>query len=77
MEVKMKDIIFILLILMTLGILLYVLKQINLLKSIPKEEKKPKLSKEQQKKQEELRKHFENLMGYDYDEALRGDKKAD
>lgn len=46
----------------------------------PKEEKKvekPKLSKEQKKKQEELRKHFENLMGYDYDEALRGDKKAD
>lgn len=42
-----------------------------------KKEKKPKLNKEQQKKQEELRKHFENLMGYDYDEALRGDKKAD
>lgn len=42
-----------------------------------KKVEKPKLSKEQKKKQEELRKHFENLMGYDYDEALRGDNKAD
>ncbi len=36
-----------------------------------------KLTDEQRKKQEELRKNFENLMGYGYDQALRGDNKAD
>ena len=45
-------------------------------KEIEKKVEKPKLTKEQKKKQEELRKNFENLMGYGYDEALRGDDKA-
>lgn len=67
----MKDIIFILLILINLGILLYVLMQINLLKCIPKEEKKPKLTKEEREKQEKIKKHFENLMNYDYEQALK------
>lgn len=56
--------------------------QFALLKSIkkepPKEEpivkekpKTAKITKEQKEKQEELRKSFENLMNYDYNEALK------
>ena len=45
-------------------------------KEVKPEKKVEKLTKEQKKKQEELRKNFENLMGYGYDEALRGDDKA-
>lgn len=40
----------------------------------PKTEEKPhkdKLNEEQKKKQEELRKSFENLMGYGYEDALK------
>lgn len=37
-----------------------------------------KLTDEQKKKQEELRKNFENLMGFDYEQALkRSDVKGD
>lgn len=44
------------------------------LKYSPKTEEKPhedKLNEEQKKKQEELRKNFENLMGYGYEDALK------
>ncbi len=42
----------------------------------PKTDKAPKvlpkvLNDKEKKKQEELRKNFENLMGYGYDDALR------
>ena len=32
---------------------------------------KPKLTKEEKKRQEELRKNFENLMNYGYEDALK------
>lgn len=35
------------------------------------ETKKTELTEEQKKKQEELRKSFENLMGYGYEDALK------
>ena len=39
---------------------------------LPEEpEKKVEVKSEEQKKQEELRKNFENLMGYGYEEALK------
>ena len=33
--------------------------------------KKAELTEEQKKKQEKLREHFENLMGFDYEKALK------
>lgn len=36
--------------------------------------KKAELTEEQKKKQEKLREHFENLMGYGYEEALKSSK---
>ena len=36
--------------------------------------KKVELSEEEKKKQEKLRKNFDELMNYDYQTALRGDK---
>jgi uncharacterized membrane-anchored protein YhcB (DUF1043 family) len=36
--------------------------------------KKVELSKEEKDKQEQLRKNFDELMNYDYQTALRGDK---
>ena len=36
--------------------------------------KKVELSKEEKDKQEKLRKNFDELMSYDYQTALRGDK---
>lgn len=40
-------------------------------KKVEKKVEKPKLSKEEQKKQEELRKNFQELMDYDYEKALK------
>lgn len=40
----------------------------------PKTEERPKkaeLTEEQKQKQEKLREHFENLMGFDYEKALK------
>lgn len=47
--------------------------QIYLIYSIKQAKKpeKPQLTDKERKKQEELRKHFESLMGYEYDDALR------
>lgn len=42
---------------------------IKYIKSVPYE--KPKLNEEEKKRQEELRKHFENLMNYGYEDALK------
>ena len=42
-----------------------------------KSEEKPnkvELSEEQKEKQEKLRKNFENLMGFDYEKALKSSK---
>ena len=33
--------------------------------------KKAELTEEQKRKQEKLREHFENLMGFDYEKALK------
>ena len=33
--------------------------------------KKAELTEEQKQKQEKLREHFENLMGFDYEKALK------
>ena len=46
----------------------------NLLMSKKETEKPQKLSKEDREKQEKLRKNFENLMGYDYNQALKSSK---
>lgn len=51
-----------------IGIILPIIKQ--RLKPI----KKVELSKEEKDKQEQLRKNFDELMSYDYQTALRGDK---
>lgn len=48
---------------------IYFIVSIKKAKEPPKE--KVKLTDEQLKKQEELRKSFENLMGYGYDDALK------
>ena len=51
--------------------------EINSKKCHKKCEEKPKkveISKEDKKKQEKIRKNFENLMNYDYDEALKSSK---
>ena len=58
------------------GFQFYLLKSIKEkpVKEEPKVKEKPKvakLTKEQKERQEELRKSFENLMGYDYNEALK------
>lgn len=36
-----------------------------------KEPEKPKLNREEKRKQEELRKNFQELMDYDYEKALK------
>ena len=51
-----------------IGIILPIVK--NYLKPINKVE----LSEEEKQKQKELRKNFDELMNYDYQTALRGDK---
>jgi uncharacterized membrane-anchored protein YhcB (DUF1043 family) len=51
-----------------IGIILPIIKQ--RIKPI----KKVELSKEEKDKQEQLRKNFDELMNYDYQTALRGDK---
>lgn len=45
-----------------------------IIKSHLKPIKKVELSKEEKEKQEQLRKNFDELMNYDYQTALRGDK---
>lgn len=52
-----------------IGFQFYMFKLITNKEETPKEVKK--LTKEQRKKQEELRKSFENLMNYDYSQALK------
>lgn len=42
----------------------------ELIKTTEKPQKK-ELTKEQKDKQQKLRKHFENLMGYGYEDALK------
>lgn len=52
-------------------------KEEMMVKEEPKTEEKPQkaeLTEEQKKKQEELRKNFENLMGFDYEKALKSSK---
>lgn len=41
-------------------------------KNEKKEENKPQLTEEERKKQEKIKKSFNNLMEYDYDDALKG-----
>lgn len=38
------------------------------------ETKRPELSEEEKEKQEKLRKNFDNLMKYDYNQALKSSK---
>lgn len=64
------NIIICILALLILGIDIYRIYIDRKPKPIEKVEK-PKLTKEQKKKQEELRKNFENLMGYGYEDALK------
>ena len=59
----------------------YLLKTVKNTKNIEKMQentvekpKKAELTEEQKQKQEKLRKHFENLMGYGYEEALKSSK---
>lgn len=59
----------------------YLLKSIKNTKNIEKNEhnikqnnKKVELTEEQRKKQEKMREHFENLMGFDYEKALKSSK---
>lgn len=45
---------------------------LKILREMPnKTPQKVKLTDEQKKKQEKLREHFENLMGFDYEKALK------
>ena len=41
------------------------------MENIVEKPKKAELTDEQKKKQEKLREHFENLMGFDYEKALK------
>ena len=55
----------------------YLLKSIKNTKNIEKNEhkaEKVELTEEQRKKQEKMREHFENLMGFDYEKALKSSK---
>lgn len=46
-----------------------ILKKLN---EVPnKTPQKAELTEEQKKKQEKIREHFENLMGFDYEKALK------
>jgi flagellar biosynthesis component FlhA len=58
-----------------IGFQFYLLKSIKeTKKEAPTEVEKPKqakLTKEQKEKQEKLRKSFENMMGYGYEDALK------
>lgn len=58
-----------------IGFQFYLLKSIKETKKetpkIVEKPKKEKLTKEQKERQEQLKKAFENLMGYDYNEALK------
>lgn len=67
------NVLIIILLLANLGLQAYILLNKKPKKEIHKiiVEKKPKLSDEEKKKQKEMRKHFENLMDYDYDKALK------
>lgn len=56
----------------------YLLKTVKNTKNLEKMQentvekpKKAELTEEQKKKQEKLREHFENLMGFDYEKALK------
>ncbi len=64
-----------------IGFQFYLLKLVKSSKEVKtiefKTEEKPhetKLTEEQKKKQEELRKNFDNLMNYDYSQALKSSK---
>ena len=58
-----------------IGFQFYLLKSIKETKKetpkVVEKPKKEKLTKEQKERQEQLKKAFENLMGYDYNEALK------
>lgn len=58
-----------------IGFQFYLLKSIKEVKkdtpNIVEKPKQAKLTKEQKEKQGQLKKAFENLMGYDYNEALK------
>ena len=43
----------------------------NVTENTVEKPKKAELTDEQKKKQEKLREHFENLMGFDYEKALK------
>lgn len=58
------------------GFQFYLLKSIKDVKEketpkVVEKPKKEKLTKEQKERQEQLKKAFDNLMGYDYNEALK------
>ena len=61
-----------------LGFQFYLIKTIKEVPKVePKIEEKPQkqeLTKEQKEKQEKIRNHFENLMNYDYETALKNEK---
>jgi hypothetical protein len=74
MEDKMEIILGILLCVsigISLGLYFNMKKTTKIPEIEPEKEEKPKLSREERKKREELRKHFENLMSYDYEQALK------
>ena len=58
----------ILVVLMTVLLALLVMKVIKMKKEL---KPRPRLTKEQKKKLEEAKKAFDNLMKYDYDEAMK------
>jgi hypothetical protein len=79
MEVSMNYLIGIGVLLILIAIIIFEICIVRAIKDIPvKEEpkviekpKEEKLTDEQKKKQEKLRKSFDNLMGYGYEQALK------
>ena len=67
MEVKMVIFLSILIIIVALCNF-FLIREISKLKKV---QNKPKLSKEERKKLEKAREAFNNLMEYDYDEAMK------